>query len=76
MSGRNWAAEAVRTDELLVTAATRGDYARVKEYLDHGAVSSARNHNLLTALHWAVTMGHMDVAEVRSCPDSLPHEPS
>ncbi|KAL1515898.1 hypothetical protein AB1Y20_002512 [Prymnesium parvum] len=57
-----WAASAVRTDELLVTAASRGDYARVKEFLDHGALSTARNHNLLTALHWTVTLGHLDIA--------------
>ena len=61
-------ASAVRTDELLVTAATRGEYDRVKEYLDHGAVSAARNHHLLTALHWSVTMGHLDVTQV--CPPS------
>ena len=34
-SFHNWADSAVRTDELLVTAATRGEYARVKEYLEH-----------------------------------------
>ena len=70
----SWATEAVRTDEYLITAATRGDLARVKDYLDHGAVSSARNHHLLTALHWAVTMGHTEVAEV--CCALISIEPS
>ena len=67
----SWSAGAVRTDEFLITAAMRGDLARVKEYLDHGAISSARNHHLLTALHWAVTMGHMEVVEVRRRARSL-----
>ena len=60
----SWAESAVRTDEMLVTAATRGEYKLVKEYLEHGAVAAARNHNLLTALHWAVTMGHLNVCQV------------
>lgn len=59
----SWASGAIRTDEMLVTSATRGELSRVKEYLDHGALSTARSHHLLTALHWAVTMGHHDVAE-------------
>lgn len=71
----SWASQAVRTDEMLVTAATRGEYDRVKQYLDHGAVSSARNHHLLTALHWAVTMGHIDVVQVRVRPTAPPSRP-
>jgi len=48
----------------LVQAACRGEVARVKEMIAHGAVVSARNNKLLTALHWAVTMGHLEVVQV------------
>lgn len=60
MSGLDY----IKTDELLVQAAYRGEYERVKEMLDHGAVASARNHYLLTALHWAVTMGHVRIVQL------------
>ena len=32
--------------------------------LDNKAIVSARNNKLLTALHWAVTMGHVAVADL------------
>ena len=50
---------------MLVTAASRGDAKRVQELLDHGAVAASRNHYLLTALHWAVTLGHTEVVQVQ-----------
>jgi len=56
--------EGVRADELLVRAASRGDLAMVRDLLDRGAVAAARNHYLLTALHWAVTLGHTQVVEL------------
>ena len=56
----------IRTDELLTTAAFRGEVERVREMLDHGASSSARSQTMCTALHWAVSMGHMEVVEVRA----------
>lgn len=56
--------EGVRADELLVRAASRGDLAMVRSLLDRGAVAAARNHYLLTALHWAVTLGHAQVVEL------------
>jgi hypothetical protein len=56
--------EGVRADELLVRAASRGDLAMVRSLLDRGAVAAARNHYLLTALHWAVTLGHTQVVEL------------
>jgi len=54
----------IRSDELLTTAAFRGEAERVREMLQHGAISSARDKQKCTALHWAVSMGHVDVAEV------------
>ena len=54
----------VRTDELLVQAASRGEVDRVRALLDHGAVAAGRNHYLLTALHWAVTLGHTEVVQL------------
>ena len=56
----------IRSDELLTTAAFRGEAERVRQMLQHGAVSSARSELKTTALHWAVSMGHVDVAEVRA----------
>ena len=44
-------------------AASRGEIEKVRAMLDHGAVIKG-NNKLLTALHWAVTMGHRDVAEL------------
>ena len=58
------AERAIRQDELLVQAASRGELEKVRTMLDHRAMVSARNNKLLTALHWAVTMGHRDVAEL------------
>ena len=54
----------VRSDELLTTAAFRGETERVREMLSHGAMSSARSDLKTTALHWAVSMGHVDTARV------------
>ena len=54
----------VRSDELLTTAAFRGETERVREMLSHGAMSSARSELKTTALHWAVSMGHVDTARV------------
>ena len=54
----------VRQDELLVQAASRGELEKVREMLDHRASASAQNNLMLTALHWAVTMGHRDVVEL------------
>ena len=51
----------LRTDELLTTAAFRGELERVREMLDHGAVCDARSERLTTALHWASSMGHLEV---------------
>ena len=45
----------VRTDELLVQAASRGEVDRVRALLDHGAVAAGRNHYLLTAEGKAAT---------------------
>ena len=57
----------IRADELLTTAAFRGETERVREMLEHGAASSARSEQLYTtALHWAVSMGHQEVSEVRT----------
>ena len=56
--------ESIRTDELLTTAAFRGETERVRQMLAHGAVSSARDQLKTTALHWAVSMGHLEVAEL------------
>lgn len=52
----------IRTDELLTTAAFRGEVERVREMLDHGAATSAKDERLCTALHWATSMGHIEVA--------------
>ena len=57
------ASSAIRQDDLLVQAASRGELEKVRAMLDHGAVVKG-NNKLLTALHWAVTMGHRDVAEL------------
>ena len=58
----------IRSDELLTTAAFRGEVDRVREMLDHGASVGARaEQHMTTALHWAVSMGHIDVVEVRAC---------
>ena len=54
----------IRTDELLTTAAFRGEVERVRAMLAHGASSTARSEQLCTALHWAVSMGHTEVAEL------------
>ena len=54
----------VRQDELLVQAASRGEIEKVREMLDHRASASAQNNLMLTALHWAVTMGHREVVEL------------
>ena len=55
----------IRTDELLTTAAFRGETERVRAMLDHGASASSRSaQTMCTALHWAVSMGHVEVAEV------------
>ena len=54
----------VRQDELLVQAASRGEVEKVREMLDHRASASAQNNLMLTALHWAVTMGHREVVEL------------
>ena len=51
----------IRTDELLTTACFRGELERVREMLHHGAATSARCERLTTALHWAASMGHIDV---------------
>ena len=56
--------EYIRTDELLTTAAFRGDVERVRQMLAHGASSSARSDLKTTALHWAISMGHVEVAEL------------
>jgi ankyrin repeat protein len=56
---------AIRSDELLTTAAFRGEVERVRAMLDHGASTTARSaQTMCTALHWAVSMGHIEVAEV------------
>ena len=34
------------------------------EMLDHGAATSARCERLTTALHWAASMGHLEVCEL------------
>jgi hypothetical protein len=57
------ASTAIRQDDLLMQAASRGELEKVRAMLDHGAVVKG-NNKLLTALHWAVTMGHRDVAEL------------
>ena len=57
------ASTAIRQDDLLMQAASRGELEKVRAMLDHGAVVKG-NNKLLTALHWAVTMGHGDVAEL------------
>ena len=54
------ASSAIRQDDLLVQAASRGELEKVRAMLDHGAVVKG-NNKMLTALHWAVTMGHRDV---------------
>ena len=55
----------VRADELLTTAAFRGEVERVRDMLDHGAATNARDgKTMTTALHWAVSMGHLEVAEL------------
>ena len=54
----------IRSDELLTTAAFRGETERVRQMLRHGAASSAPGEHKSTALHWAVSMGHVDIAEV------------
>jgi hypothetical protein len=52
----------IRSDELLTTAAFRGEVERVRAMLDHRAVPDARDEKMCTALHWACSMGHIDVA--------------
>lgn len=54
----------VRADELLTTAAFRGEVERVREMLDHGGAANAKDERLCTALHWAASMGHIEVAEL------------
>lgn len=47
-----------------MTAVHRGDVAKVREMLAHGAVASAANEFGVTSLHIAAEMGHHDVARV------------
>ena len=41
----------IRSDELLNTAAFRGEVDRVRDMLDHGAAAGARDTTMSTALH-------------------------
>ena len=50
--------------ELLTTAVCRGDLARVREMLDHGASASVSGQHGLSPVHWAVQMGHVDVLKL------------
>lgn len=54
----------IRSDELLATACFRGEVDRVRDMLDHGAATNARGEHMTSAMHWAVSMGHVEVAEV------------
>ena len=54
----------VRADHLLTTAAFRGETERVRQMLAHGASASSSSELKGTALHWAVSMGHLEIAEV------------
>ena len=56
----------IRSDELLATACFRGEVDRVRDMLDHGAATNARGEHMTSALHWAISMGHIEVAEVRT----------
>lgn len=58
------ATDHIRADELLTTAAFRGEVDRVRHMLDRGAVSTAHDTQLLTAMHWAASMGHCEVVEL------------
>ena len=49
--------------ELLTTAVCRGDLARVREMLDHGASAAVSGQHGLSPVHWAVQMGHVGRAE-------------
>ncbi len=60
MSGMSY----IRVDEMLTTAAFRGEVDRVREMLDHGGSATAKSETMLTALHWAVSMGHIEVVEL------------
>ena len=50
--------------ELLTTAVCRGDLARVREMLDHGASAAVSGQHGLSPVHWAVQMGHVDVLKL------------
>ena len=54
----------IRTDQLLTTAAFRGELERVRQMLDHGAATSSHCERLCTALHWASSMGHLEVCSL------------
>ncbi|KAJ1617377.1 ankyrin repeat-containing domain protein [Pavlovales sp. CCMP2436] len=52
----------IRIDQLLATAVHRGDGAKVREHLAHGAVANAANEYGMMPLHFAAEQGHADVA--------------